>query len=493
MTDSNQAPTPKTGMTRNAKIALAMVFSFMAFGLFGLYRLFTAAPEFDIPTRVTDIESERKAGTLGGPKGGGESIDLAGTFVDYEATTASSSTNWPNFRGHDFSNIVGNEIKLADSWPASGPKELWSVELGEGHAGAAVYSGVVYMLDYDEEKQGDALRTFALDSGKELWRRTYKVTTKRNHGISRTIPAITDKYTVTMGPRCHVLCVDTATGEFRWGIDLVAVYEAEVPLWYTGQCPIIDEGQAILAPGGKVLMMGVDCETGKVAWEVPNPDRWQMSHSSVIPMMLQGKRTFVYCSMGGTYGVSAEAEDRGKLLWSTNAWSHSVISPSPIRIDDRRIFLTAGYGSGSMMLEISRSGETFTAKPLYELDKTVFGCEQQTPILYKDHIYGILPKDSAALKEQFVCMDRDGKIVWTSGKTERFGLGPFLLADDKFYILNDDGEMTMIRASLKKYEQLARHRVVPNGHDAWAPMALVDGKLILRDAHKMVCLDVSAP
>jgi outer membrane protein assembly factor BamB len=89
-------------------------------------------------------------------------------------------------------------------------------------------------------------------------------------------------------------------------------------------------------------------------------------------------------------------------------------------------------------------------------------------------------------------MNTGGELVWSSGKTNRFGLGPFLVANDMFYLLDDDGELTLIRASLGGYELLAQSQVL-NGHDAWGPMTLVDGKLIVRDSKKMICLDVSAP
>ena len=81
------------------------------------------------------------------------------------------------------------------------------------------------------------------------------------------------------------------------------------------------------------------------------------------------------------------------------------------------------------------------------------------------------------------------KTAGMSGMTERFGLGPFLFADGKFLILNDTGELTLARASTTGFEKLARAKVL-RGRDAWAPMALVDGRLLLRDSEQLVCLDV---
>ena len=101
------------------------------------------------------------------------------------------------------------------------PRELWAIDVGEGYAGAAVLNGRVYLMDYDRDKKQDALRCLSLADGREIWRFAYPVPVKRNHGMSRTVPAVTDKLVVAMGPKCHVVCLDPATGELRWGLDLV--------------------------------------------------------------------------------------------------------------------------------------------------------------------------------------------------------------------------------------------------------------------------------
>ena len=331
-----------------------------------LFLLFRTPAALSVEKRVTDYAAEMAAGTLPNMAVAAkpvEEVDIAGTFVTFDGKPGTTKARWDNFRGADFTNIVESEVPLAEQWPEGGPPQLWEIDLGEGYAGAVVWDGCVYVIDYDEEKEGDALRVFSTDDGKEIWRRFYKAPTKANHGVSRTVPAVTEDYVVTVGPRCHTLCVDRKTGDFKWGIDMVAEYGTEVPLWYTGQCPLIDGKTAVLAPGGKALMIGVDCETGNVDWLTPNPKGWKMSHSSITPMTLLGRKTYVYCSVGGVIGVSAEEGDRGALLWETNAWTHSVISPSPVAIDENRIFLTAGYGGGSMMLGLKEEGGKIMAEP----------------------------------------------------------------------------------------------------------------------------------
>ena len=419
-------------------------------------------------------------------------VNIGEKFQLFKSEEIKPSENWTRFRGADFDNISKSKIKLKDSWQADEPKMLWSVELGEGHAGAAIYDGKAYILDYLEEKREDALRCFSLETGEELWQRSYNVNLKRNHGMSRTIPAINEKYILTMGPKCHVMCVERETGNLVWGLDLVKKYNTEVPFWYTGQCPLIDGNKAILAPGNDALMIGVDMDSGKILWETPNPHAWKMSHSSVLLTTLFGKKMYVYSAVGGVCGISAEGDDEGKVLWESSAWNHSVVAPSPVVLPDGKVFLTAGYGAGSMVLQVKKSGNKYTVDVLKEyLPKDGLACEQQTPVVWDGHLLGILPKDAGANRNQLICVSPDDvtKIVWSSGKTTRFGLGPYMIADNKMFILSDDGTLTMIKPNAKSYQQLAQKKLF-DGHDAWAPLAIADGKMLLRDSKTMFCIDL---
>lgn len=426
--------------------------------------------------------------------GAAQEVDLGAIFEEYAEDYTELSESWPRFRGSDFDNISKSPVDLIETFPSNGPEVVWSVELGEGHSGAAIYEGLAYILDYDEETRADLLRCFSLTDGKEMWRRGYNLNIKRNHGMSRTIPAITENYILTMGPMCHVMCLDRESGDFLWGIDVAKDYESEVPLWYTGQCPLIDDGKAIIATGGKALMIGVDCETGEKLWETPNPDGWKMSHSSVMPFTYGGRKMYVYSAIGGMVGVAADGDDVGKMLWKTDAWNHSVVAPSPVCMDDGKIFMTAGYGAGSMMLQLSENNGSFSVEPLYEYaPREGLACEQQTPVLWNGHLFGILPKDGGALRNQFVCVSPNDtrEIVWSSGKEVRFGLGPYFIADNKFFILNDDGTLYIAQPSTESYIQVDEYKVIEDGHDAWAPFAIANGYLLMRDADTMVCLNLN--
>ena len=82
-------------------------------------------------------------------------------------------------------------------------------------------------------------------------------------------------------------------------------------------------------------------------------------------------------------------------------------------------------------------------------------------------------------------------MVWTSGTENRFGLGPYFIADNKLFILNDDATLTIARPGTSKYIQLDQVKIIEDGHDAWAPFALANGYLLMRDSKKMVCIDLN--
>jgi outer membrane protein assembly factor BamB len=65
------------------------------------------------------------------------------------------------------------------------------------------------------------------------------------------------------------------------------------------------------------------------------------------------------------------------------------------------------------------------------------------------------------------------------------------MADDKIFLLDDEGTLTIMKPSTSKYIELDQVKVIPDGADAWAPMALADGYLSLRDSKKMVCIDMN--
>ncbi|MDR1895335.1 MAG: PQQ-like beta-propeller repeat protein [Prevotellaceae bacterium] len=429
------------------------------------------------------------------PEGSARTADdvvIGEFFMRYGDFSSSLKGKWQCFRGADFSNIIrtSDNISVADgNYPVE-----WSVTTGEGHAAPVIFNGMVYVLDYDESLSSDALRCFSLESGKELWRRWYRVPMKRNHGFSRTAPVAGNNYVITVGPQGHVMCCDPVSGNLKWSLDMQKQLRTEVPFWYSGQCPRVDGNTLILAPAGEeILLMGISCDSGEILWQTPNSIKYKMSHSSITPMTLSGKKTYVYAGVGGVCGISAEKHDLGVLLWHVDKWQPSVIAPSPLQISATDIFTVAGYGAGGALLRIGNAGGKWSAsvKEQYKPSEGL-SSEQQTPILYNNSMISIMPKDGGSLRGRLVFHNPADlrKPLWSSA--ERFGLGPYLVINDKLFVFNDDGEL-YVYAIRQKSMQLLKQQHIMDGIDAWGPLAYADGRLIVRDAHNIYCLKISVP
>lgn len=500
------------GQSRMLAIVIPVVLGFIGVVLLGVWVLGEREPvdvEARMPTSGLEAGSEQHAAgqqprqqpsrpaknaeQAATESGGGEPAQPAASEATQPQTSTQQTTGgaapaasgssgaWPWFRGLGRDAIADQQVGLAQSWPEQGPREVWSVKmLGPGHAGPAIRNGRVNVLDYDQSARQDVLRCLSLADGTEQWRTSYAVEIKDNHGISRTVPATDGQHVVSLGPMGHATCVKAAGGDVVWQIDLRKAYNAKIPSWYAGQCPLLDDGKAILAPGGTALMVAIDCASGNVVWETPNPKGWKMTHASIMPLQLGGRKVYVYPASGGLVGVSAAD---GSLLWEFPGWTVSTANvPSAVPVGDDRFFITGGYGAGSMLLQVKSDNPT----QIWKVPQSVFGSHQHTPIFHQNHLFGV------AMDRQLVCLNLQGERAWSSGHTTRFGIGPYILAEGMLYVLSDDGTLVLAEASTSGYKELARAKVLP-GPDAWGPMALVDGKLVCRDRDTMICLDVRNP
>ena len=418
---------------------------------------------------------------------------VAAEPVPGSGTASKIAGVWTGFRGENRDAISTDTTPLGRAWSGDGPETIWQIEVEEGYASAAIRDGKVYLLDYDAEHRLDVLRCLSLDDGQEIWRSSYPADVSPNHGMTRTIPAIEDDFIVTIGPRCDVACWDTKTGENRWLFSMVKRYGSEERQWYTGQCPLVENGRVILAPcGNDALLVALDLASGDEIWRSPNPRSWKMSHGSIMPIEYQAEspednqRMYVYCGTGGVVGVSA---DDGTLLWDETSWDeHFATSPSPIGLAGNQIFLCSGYDRiGAMFLKIGQEEGQYVAVAGEKLDRKDFNSEQQTPIVYKNHLFGVRKHRGG----QFVCLDLAGKELWNSGR-DKFGHGPYMIADDLILILADDGRLLAAEASAEAYHPLWEKQIFADGNEAWGPMAIAGGHLIVRDLTRMTCIDLRA-
>jgi outer membrane protein assembly factor BamB len=395
---------------------------------------------------------------------------------------AAQGTDWPQFRGADRTNL-SRETGLLRKWPSSGPKRLWSVPLELGYAGAAILAGRVYHHDYDVKKSEWIVNCRSLADGKQIWQFREAREIRANHAITRTVPAVDGRFVISLDPKAVLHCLDAKTGKQIWRKSLVEEYKSTIPSWYNGQNPLQEADRVIIATGGAAIMVALDKATGKEIWRTPNPGQLMMSHASVMPAVLGGVRQYLYGTLSGPLGVAAKD---GKLLWSFPRKFNVAVAPSPVAVSDELVFTTASYDSGSVMVRVRRAGDAFKAESVFDLQHNEWNSEVHTPIVYKGHMFAVGKKKRGL----FTCLGLDGKEVWTSDGKASFGLGSFLLADGMFFVLEGDtGKLRLLEAGTSGYSELASAPVLA-GEEVWGPMALSDGKLVLRDLTQMICLDV---
>ena len=403
---------------------------------------------------------------------------------------AAQGSDWTQFRGPD-RNGISKETGLLRKWPAAGPKVLWSVPVTQGYAAAAIVGGRVYHHDYDEAKSEWCINCRSLADGKLVWQFREARDIRPNHAITRTIPAVDSRFVCSLDPKAVLHCLDAKTGKVVWRKSLVTEYKATIPSWYNGQCPLQEADRVIVATGGAAILVALDKATGKELWHTPNqanpgnPGGYMMSHSSVMPAVLGGVKQYLYGTLKGPLGVSAKD---GKLLWEFGRKFNVAVAPSPIAVDEERVFMTASYDAGSVMVRVRRTGEAFKAEAVFDMKNNEWNSEVHTPIVYKGHLFAVGKKKRGL----FTCLSFDGKETWTSEGKASFGLGSFLLADGMFFVMDGGtGTLHLIDANASGYNELGSAQVL-SGEEVWAPMALSDGKLVLRDLTQMICLNVRA-
>jgi hypothetical protein len=137
------------------------------------------------------------------------------------------------------------------------------------------------------------------------------------------------------------------------------------------------------------------------------------------------------------------------------------------------------------MIELAATGSGQVPSPLFRLDATTFGATQHTPVLFQNHLYGIRADG------RLVCLSLEGRVVWDSGSTDVFGLGPLLLVNDLILAMDDSGLLRLIKANPAGYEKLGEADVL-DGRESWGTMALVGTRLLVRDFTRLKCLDVGS-
>ena len=137
-----------------------------------------------------------------------------------------------------------------------------------------------------------------------------------------------------------------------------------------------------------------------------------------------------------------------------------------------------------------------------ELFKTVeFGSHTKPPLFHDGYFYAHYRTNER--RDGMVCMSMDGEIMWKTRNDPDFNKGSMILADG--LILSTDGGklLYLIEPDPAEFKPLAKSellaaeidpdnpRAARFGTQNWAPIALADGKLLIRDKDRLMCVKVA--
>ena len=417
-------------------------------------------------------------------------------------------TDWPGYLGPN-RDATSDEKGLLRSWPAEGPKVLWTLDLGPGYGGAAVSRGKVYLLDRIEGKK-DVLRCVDLNSGKELWSFAYDARGTLSHKGSRSTPAIDGDYIYTCGSFGDVHCFDGRTRKSVWNKNVWKGHGGDkVPEWGICQNPLVHGDLLILAAQTpKAGIVAYDKTSGRVRWASPALPG-MVGYVTPVVANIDGQDQIVMITAtsrkersgrsapaggwgegddsGGVDGVVLGLDIKdGKTLWTYKGWQCRIPIPQVTAIGDGRLFITGGYMAGSAMIKVRKDDSQYVVEELYTTRD--FGTHTLPPVLYKGHLYGHCTTNSS--RDGLSCLSLDGLLKWKTGESPAFDKGGYVLADDLLLSVDGrDGILYLIEPSPEGFKPLAKADLLDT-EECWGPLALSDGKLLIRDQKRMKCVAV---
>jgi len=419
---------------------------------------------------------------------------------------------WPEFYGPDRSGVAAEGPELARSWPDGGPPVLWAVEVGRGYAGVAVVNGEVFLLDR-EDNERDVLRCLDLETGEQRWSHGYDAPGMTGFPGSRSVPTVTGRFVVTLGPFGHLTCVSRKSHKPVWSVHLpTAFVGCGVPRWGYAQHPIVHDGNVIVAPHGKgVGVAAFNLKTGKLAWTSPSIGPNLFCYATPTLATIDGVDQLITLSnehlrakpKAIIHGIDAKT---GEVLWQTDTATRlNVPIPQPLPLDGGRFLVTGGYDVGLRVFEVSRPGPSAT-QPWRTPEHRPWNARLVTandhlnahlhrPIRFGDHVYANShDRHQRGANRGLICLTPGGELIWQSGPDVNFDNGGLLIADGLIYILHGDtGTLHLVEATPQDFRPLASAKVLDaRGGEAWAPLAIADGRLLVRDLTTLKCLDVRA-
>lgn len=382
---------------------------------------------------------------------------------------------WTDFRGPTRDGRY-DELAIRTSWPAEGLPRLWKQPVGGGYASFVVAEGRAYTIE--QRRNQEVVAAYEVETGREVWTHGWTAEFRESLGGDgpRATPVWYDGRVYALGATGEFRCLDGKTGKLIWNRNILTENGARNIEWGMAASPLVFDDKVIVQPGGPAgkSVVAYHRLSGAPLWSALGD---QASYTSPMLVQLAGRRQVLVVTASRIVGLAPED---GSLLWET-PWQNnaSINVAQPVMVNQNRFFISAGYGKGAALVEVTGGGRSFSARKVWENNsmKNKFN----SSVLDKGYVYGL---DEGIL----TCVDAaTGERKWKGG---RYGYGQVLLASGHLIITTEDGEVVLVRATPDQHTEVARFRALEGR--TWNNPAISNGRLLVRNTTEMAAYQIAA-
>ena len=411
---------------------------------------------------------------------------------------------WPFVRGAGFDGR-SQETHIADSWPESGPPVLWVRDLGQGYSAIVAEGDRVYTQA--QSLAGQFVYCLDADTGETLWRYRYDAPYELV-GVypgPRATPTLSGGRVYFAAPNGLVGCLDSVAGKHIWSKNVAEHYGGDGGVGFGYACsPTVVDGMVLLPVGGKnASLVALDALDGSEVWASASDPA---SYTPAYPINFHGRGLVV-----GYLKNALLICDRGTGELLVNQYlSHGYDEHAAWPIyREPFLWFSGPFRGGSRLVEITEKADGIELVPIW--GSKVMSNDVVSSVLVDGYIYGFdifeaQSKVHRPSRGKFTCIDMmTGEVQWARGSGRRrrrpevadaaepdVGQAGVVAADGKLILLDETGDLILLRATPQRYEELARASVLA-GELTWTAPSLHRGRVYIRNHSRAVCVYVGEP
>lgn len=387
-----------------------------------------------------------------------------------------ATADWPQFLGPQRNGLYQG-APIVSTFPAAGPKVVWSKKVGQGLSGPVVVGNRVILF----HRVGDREVVESLDAatGASQWQYAYPTAYRDDFGFDegpRAVPVVADGVVYTFGAEGELSAIGLQRGERLWSEHTAAQFRVAKGFFGAAGSPLVEGGRVIANIGGeKAGIIAFNARKGAVEWTATQD---AASYSSPAGATIAGRRYAIFLTRSGLVGLDpATGAVRFQRPWRARA-NASVNAATPIVVDDM-IFISAEYGPGAAVLRLEGTGLT----ELWS-SNDVLSNHYATSVYANGVLYGFHGRQEYGPSLRAVDF-RSGQVKWSE---EKFGAGTVTLAGDQLVVVRENGELLLAPATPAGFKPTGRAKVLAGTVRAYP--ALDAGFLYVRNDDTLVCLDL---